>query len=185
MGILYITRHGETEYNRLKRFMGQKDIKLNKTGIKQAHKLGKKMKNIDIDFIITSPLKRAKQTAEIVSQYINKKIILDSRLKERRAGVYEGLIQKEVEEKFQKGYSKEIKKIYNEVPPGGESVGEVEKRVFEVLDELKKNYSDKKILVITHSFIARMINKRFNPSISEQEFFDFALDNTEIKKFIF
>jgi broad specificity phosphatase PhoE len=101
MGILYLARHGVTEHNLKEIYMGQRDIELNETGIKQAHELGKKMKNIDVDFIIVSPLKRAKQTAEIVNQYINKKIILDNRLKERCAGLYEGLTKKEVEEKFQ------------------------------------------------------------------------------------
>jgi len=183
MAILYIARHGETEYNRLGLFMGQKDIDINDNGIAQAHELGKKVKSLGIDFILSSSLLRAKRTAEIINSYIRKEVKIDSRLIERNVGIYEGLTIQKVQEKFQKEYKDDIIKVYNEVPPGGESANDVQKRVFAVLEELKTNYPDKKILVITHSFIAKIINKYFNPAISAKEFFDFHLNNTDIKKF--
>jgi len=183
MVILYITRHGETEYNRLGLFIGQKDIDINENGIAQAHELGKKVKSLNIDFILSSSLSRARQTAEIVNDYIHRDIRTDKRLIERNVGAYEGLTMQELREKFQKGYSDDIVKVYNEVPPGGESAGDVQKRVFAALEELKINYPDKKILIITHSFITKIINKYFNPNISAKEFFDFHLNNTDIKKF--
>jgi len=181
MGILYITRHGETEYNRLGLLMGRKDIGLNENGIKQARELGKKAKKLNIDFILSSSRIRARQTAEIVKSYIHKPIKIDSRLIERDIGVYEGLTMKEVEEKFQKGYSGDM--AYNKTPPSGESVQKVQKRIFSAIEDLKNKYPNKTILIISHSFITRMINKYFNPKISSDEFFNFTLKNAEIKKF--
>jgi len=185
MTVLYITRHGETEYNRLGLFMGQEDIELNENGLYQAHELGKKTKDMDIDFILTSPLSRARRTAKIVKSYINKEIRIDKRLQERDAGKYEGLTMQELKDNFQKGFSDDMVQVYNEVPPGGESANEVQERVFSALEDIKQNFPDKKILIITHSFITKMINKYFNPDILAKEFFAFNLKNTEIKEFEF
>lgn len=184
MGILYIARHGETEYNRLGLFMGQKDIELNEKGIAQAHKLGEKAEGLVIDFILSSSLIRAIQTAKIVKSHIKKEIKIDSRLIERNVGVLEGLTMEELKE-FQKEYNNNMEKVYNEVIPKGETSAEVQKRVFEAINDLKKNYSNGAVLVITHSFIIKMINKYFNQNISADDFFKFSVGNTEINKFYF
>jgi len=183
MGVIYISRHGETEKNRQGLLLGQNDVGLNETGINQAHELGKKMKDLNIDFIISSSMTRAKQTAEIVNSYINKMIIIEPRLIERNIGAYDGLTLEEVQEKYQKGYTSEM--AYNKTPPGGESSQEVQRRVFAALDDIKKKYPNKNILIITHSFIIRMINKYFNPHISADDFFNFTLKNVEIREFRF
>lgn len=183
MGILYIARHGETEKNREGLLLGQKDVELNETGIKQAHELGKKMEKLNIDLIISSSMTRAKQTAEIINGYIHKTVKIEPRLIERNIGVYDGLTLKEVQEKFQKGYTSKM--AYNKTPPDGESSQEVQERVFAVMDELKKNCHDKNILIISHSFIIRMINKYFNPNISADDFFNFTLKNVEVREFKF
>lgn len=180
-GVLYIARYGETDDNRLGLLMGRKDIELNKNGIKQAHILGKKAKKLKIDFIISSPMIRAKQTAEIVKSHIHKPTKLDHRLIERDIGVYEGLTRQEVEEKFQKGFNGEM--AYNKTPPGGESAQKVKERVFSLIEDIKRKYPNKRILIITHSFVSKMINKYFHPQISADEFFNFQLSNARIKKF--
>jgi probable phosphoglycerate mutase len=180
-GVIYVARHGETEENRAGLLLGQKDVELNETGKKQAHELGKRMKKLNIDLIVSSPMLRAKQTAEIVNGYVHKTLEIEPRLKERNIGVYEGLTLSEVQERYQKGYTSEM--AYNKKPANGESSQEVQERVFAAIDELKKNNPNKNILIISHSFIIRMINKYFNPNITADEFFDFTLKNTEVKEF--
>ena len=65
----YIFRHGETDYNAQKRWQGQGiDIDLNKTGLKQAEDLAEKMQHLGLEIIYSSPLKRARQTAEFVAK---------------------------------------------------------------------------------------------------------------------
>lgn len=180
-GVIYVARHGETEKNRAGLLLGQKDVELNETGIEQAHELGKRMKKLNIDLIVSSPMIRAKQTAEIVNSYVHKTLKVEPRLKERNIGVYEGLTLSEVQERYQKGYTSEM--AYNKKPPNGESSQEVQERVFAAIDELKKNNPNKNILIISHSFIIRMINKYFNPNITADDFFDFTLKNAEVREF--
>lgn len=181
MGVVYIARHGETDRNRQGLLLGQKDVDLNDTGIKQAHELGEKLKGLHIDLIVSSSMTRAKHTAEIVNDYLHVALKIEPRLIERNIGVYDGLTLAEVQEKYQKGYTSEM--AYQKTPPGGESSKEVEERVFAAMAELKRDYPHSDILVIAHSFILRMINKYFNPGISADEFFDFTLKNTEVRKF--
>ena len=186
MGILYLARHGETEHNLKEIYMGQRDIELNKTGRKQADDLGKQLKNKKIDIIITSSLKRCKETSEIINKYINKKIITEPLLIEIYAGEYEGLSKEEISKKFPEFYKKRIKDFHEPFIPGAESFRDIEKRVFQALDKIKREYSDKDILIVTHGFVARIINKYLNPNISVEEFFEFKqLKNGEFRKFEF
>ena len=79
---ILVTRHGQTDWNVEKRIQGRTDIELNKKGIEQAYKTKENLKNEKIDLIICSPLKRAKQTADIVNIDRNIPIIYDKRLLE-------------------------------------------------------------------------------------------------------
>ena len=79
---LYIVRHGQVPHNALGIYC-EIDEDLNEVGIKQAKELAKKIKNIECDIIISSPLLRARHTAEIINTK-NKNIIIDERLHERR-----------------------------------------------------------------------------------------------------
>ena len=62
---LYLTRHGETEYNILGRYCGSTDVSLNETGIAQAHELAKNLHGKTFDAVISSPMLRARQTAAL------------------------------------------------------------------------------------------------------------------------
>ena len=90
----YVIRHGQTDYNRLNIYQGQKDIPLNDTGINQAREMTIKLKEIvsekNINAIIVSPLKRAIQTAEMISNFFNIKLIICDGIKERSFGNLEG-----------------------------------------------------------------------------------------------
>ena len=70
---ILITRHGQTNWNVLGKIQGQTDIELNENGKKQAKEISEYIRNENIELIITSPLKRAKETAEIVTIAFTKK----------------------------------------------------------------------------------------------------------------
>ena len=96
---IFITRHGQTEWNALGKLQGRKDIKLNEIGREQAVTTSEKIKNEKIDIIITSPLKRARETAEIINKQFNVEIVEDDRLMERCYGDFEGITKLELKEK--------------------------------------------------------------------------------------
>ena len=95
---IYITRHGQTEWNALGKLQGRKDIELNEVGRKQAEMTRDKLKNEKVDLIISSSLKRAKQTAEIINKEFNVDILEDERLVERGYGDFEGITKIELKE---------------------------------------------------------------------------------------
>ncbi len=216
---LYIIRHGKTDFNEQGRYLGRTDVSLNFAGRKEAALLAERIKNLDIDIIISSPLKRAIETTEIVKPH-SCKIIVNNFFIERSVGVYEGLTKEEAKERYPNLYERNITRIFNDAPSGGETILEVQNRVFEGLDKIRKSYSNfappqsperdcgeqiksrrsppsadgetaaergsgKNILIVTHAFVAKVINRYFNPQISEQDFFDFVLGNGEVVKKIF
>ena len=95
MGKLILVRHGQTEMNAEGLYFGKLNPPLNDLGINQAYEAKNKLLNIDYDKIYSSPLERAKQTAEICN-YLDKDIIFDSNLEEINFGIFEGLTFKEI-----------------------------------------------------------------------------------------
>lgn len=81
---IYLIRHGQTDWNIQERFQGREDIPLNETGIKQAAECGLALKGESFGAVITSPLSRARRTAEIIAEILSvEKIIIEDRITER------------------------------------------------------------------------------------------------------
>lgn len=179
---IFIARHGETNYNKEGKYLGRTDVSLNSIGIKQARKLAAKVKKLNIDIIISSPLKRTLETTKIICP--DKNIITDKNFIERSVGIYEGLTKRKAKNKYPNLYNQNITRIYDRAPTGGETIKEVEKRAFEGLREIKKKYNNKKILIVTHAFIAKVINKYFNSSISKDDFYSYVLPLGRIEKYV-
>lgn len=185
MGLLYVVRHAETEYNNRGICIGIKDVNINNNGINQAKFLGKLFQKENLDSIIASSLNRAKKTAEIINKYVKKDITIDKRFDEADIGIYEGLTSDKVLEIIENKYNGDIYKFYSDSFLKGEKIKNVEKRVFQGLKDIEEKYQNKKIALITHGFVIRIINKYFNPDIPFTEFFNFLIKNTEVKKFNF
>lgn len=136
---LYVFRHGETTDNAAMLFSGWRDVDLTETGAEQALILAEKLKNKKIDMLVTSDMQRAIHTMEIaISKNENAKkldLIKDSRIKERRYGDLQGtsklLLQLE-----NPNLSHNYRRSYDTVPPSGESLEMVVKRVQQFIDEI-------------------------------------------------
>jgi len=101
---IYLIRHGETDWNRQGRFQGREDIPLNENGIEQAKKCGQALQGEHFAAIITSPLVRAKKTAEIIADCVGaKKIIEEERIIERDFSKVSGMTPKEREAFYTSG----------------------------------------------------------------------------------
>ena len=129
MGKLILVRHGQTEMNAQNLYFGKLNPSLNDLGISQAYQAKEKLLNIDYDNIYSSPLERARQTAEICN-YLDKDIIFDSNLEEINFGIFEGLNFKGISEK----YPNEVKKMEEDWKSFNYVTGESPKEMFQRAD---------------------------------------------------
>lgn len=137
----YIFRHGETDYNKERRWQGCGiDAPLNTNGIKQARELAEKLIPFKIEHIYSSNLKRARQTAEICAERLNIGMEIIPNLREGCFGEAEGMLKSEIALR----YADIFKEWYSPVDdmtirfPGGESKQEMQQRMFSVLEGLLK-----------------------------------------------
>ena len=160
---ILVTRHGQTDWNVLEKIQGQTDIELNDTGRQQAEKTGKLIRNENIDLIISSPLKRAKETAQIINKNFNVTIIEDNRLMERKFGKSEGLTKSNIRKL--KEYNSEINDVWNYNRNidfnGMETMQDFCNRIYEFLDDIIIRYKDKNILLVTHGGVSVPIKYYF------------------------
>jgi len=180
---LYVIRHGETDFNKEGRYLGRSSVSLNSTGIVQARKLAQGVEELGIEVIYVSPSNRTLETANIINENKDYKIINNPAFVERAMGVYEGKTKEEAKKEFPNLYKQNITRVFDKAPLKGETIKEVEERVFKGLDEIKKQKEYSKVMIVTHAFIAKVINKYFNPNISEEDFFNSFLGNAEIVKY--
>lgn len=158
---IYLIRHGETDQNRKRCLQGRSDIELNEYGRELARKTAEGLKDVGFDMIITSPLKRAKETAEIIRGERNIPLIEEERLVEISFGEYEGLCSKGENYNIPDKdflFFFEKPECYH-TPPKGESLEEVIDRTGEFLRELvqREDYQDKTILLSTHGCALKAI----------------------------
>ena len=155
--IVYIARHGQTDWNREKRFQGHYDIPLNDTGREQARALAGVLQNKGIGQIYTSPKKRAVETAEIVNRSLKKKLDIIEHLREISHGIYDGMTLDEVYSKHTDDIKKWREDRINIAPPEGESIRECAERVIPVYDSLVEQSGDKTILIISHMVVTKSL----------------------------
>lgn len=134
--LIYLVRHGETEWNKAHRLQGRSDIKLNEKGRELALITGKAFEDRSLDVIFSSPLIRAYETASLIRGHRDTSIVCDDRIKEICFGDYEG---KETEELMKDG-SGRLQAFFGETekydpPDGGESIDELRARTQSFLDD--------------------------------------------------
>lgn len=172
---IYVIRHGQTIINARNQVNGHNDIGLTEDGKKQAELAAEKIKDLEFDTIICSPLERTKETAEIVN--INKiNIVYDNRLIERdsKSMQYKPISSIDIKA----WYDVDCGKVYSDV----ETFESVSKRTYEFLDEIKRcNYSD--VLLVTHEDVCIAINKYFEGCNPNYDIYDFDQRNCEIIKY--
>lgn len=149
--IIYIVRHGETEWNTKKLIQGHGDSPLTKDGVKQAEKLGKELKKIKFDLVFSSDLLRAKKTAEIIAAEHNLAVETTQLLRERNFGDFEGKSVQLLKsfDNLIKSFTHEQKFKYKSFP-NIESDEEIAMRLITFLRKSAVSHPGKKILAVTH-----------------------------------
>lgn len=137
--LMYITRHGQTDWNIEKRLQGRSDIPLNDTGRLQARECGEALQNAGIGLIITSPLSRAAETGEIIRQFVGEvPLIHDELLLERDFGAMNGEVADE----------RDAEKWPTEI--GAETKASLNRRMWTAMENYHEAYPDRTVLVVTH-----------------------------------
>ncbi|MEE1314756.1 MAG: histidine phosphatase family protein [Faecalimonas sp.] len=146
---LYIIRHGQTDWNRKRLLQGRTDVELNTWGRKVAELTREGLKDVPFDLAITSPLRRAKVTAELILKDRKIPILEDARIIEVNFGAYEGKHFQFQDENLQNFFEKP--EAYISVD-GSESMDEIFSRIRSFYEELIVNpkYQDSTILISTH-----------------------------------
>ncbi|MBU0905993.1 MAG: histidine phosphatase family protein [Firmicutes bacterium] len=146
MTTVCLIRHGETDWNSIGMLQGRKDIPLNEAGILHAKQCREVFKSSQWDVVITSPLKRAKQTATIINEKLNVPVIEIVDFVERDFGLAEGMTYDERNSKFP-----------NRIYPKQEERISFHKRVMEGLNTISNRFGDNKILLVAHGGVINAI----------------------------
>ena len=171
---LFLVRHGQTQYNAERRYLGALDPELNATGVLQATDL-RAVLPAALDAIVCSPLRRARQTADIVCRGRGWAPIVQTAFRERHVGVFEGLTQMEAQLQFPELWAHNITRQWHSAPTGGETIAEVVERVTAGLRVLSVQYAGKHVALVAHGFVAKVL--RAVSLTGFGDFFDWQLEN--------
>ena len=158
---IYIMRHGETNWNRERRFQGTSDIPLNEEGKEMAVITEEKSHDIHVDRIYCSPLTRARETAAIMNRNRKLEIGLDERLIEVSFGVEEGIQIDEARTNKESRVYNFLQNPANYIPPEkGESIADIRERCQSFIEEVLlplENECDGVLLVSHGAYIRVMV----------------------------
>ena len=152
--LLYLVRHGETDWNRQRRIQGLTDIPLNDTGREQAARTGALLAGRHWDTVMASPLSRALETASIIADAVGLPApTTDDRLVERNYGEAEGLDFEELQRLFP-----------DDTPvPGREKRSAVAARAIDALMDIARRHPDEAVIVVSHGGLIRSVLRVVDP----------------------
>lgn len=172
---VYVTRHGESQFNVQNRVCGMIDADLTEKGVAQAEALARELSGLGIRLVISSPLRRAKRTADILATAAGLPVLEDFRLCEINYGELEGSSRDE------EPYLS-LKNKFATRMPGGESMFDVVQRVFNFLDEATETYKDLDILLVCHGGTYKAINAYFS-DVTDEAFYRNGIGNCHLACF--
>jgi len=153
--IIILARHGECRGNREGLFRGRSDFPLNELGISQAKELAKELQQFKPDKIFTSPLSRAKQTADIIGQISNKEVEVRPDMNNIELGPWEGKSKDYIAQQYPEEWKTWINEPEELKIPGMEPLEQLKLRVREDLDSLIEQYYGKNIVIVSHRAVLK------------------------------
>ena len=165
---LILVRHGETDWNVEGRYQGQADPPLNRRGEEQAHRVAQALQNKGVDVIYSSPLKRAWQTAQIIAEYTHAPVYAEPRLMEINQGEWEGLHVSEIAARYPDLFRQWEEDPWRVRIPGGETLQEVQQRVYEAVDDIVAKHPGQTVVLVRHRTPIALLKVRYqglNPKL--------------------
>jgi broad specificity phosphatase PhoE len=150
---LLLVRHGETDWNRERRFQGHADPPLNEEGREQARELARRLAGEDIAAVYTSDLLRARETAEILATALDAEVVALRELREIDVGNWQGLTWPEIEERHPDGAARWHRDGHGW--DSGETYEQLGDRIVAALREVASNHPAQRIVVVGHGGTVR------------------------------
>jgi broad specificity phosphatase PhoE len=157
-------RHGESKHNERGVITGQIDVALTQKGEEQAHQAAKEISPDSFDIIYSSDLIRCKQTAEILNEKLGLPLKFDKRLQERNFGTLAGNRWEDIDQLGQLIHN-DAEQTYDYRSFGGENVDDVRNRLFGFIKDVKMMDKGKRVLVVTHGGIIRLLHHELNNEV--------------------
>ena len=182
MSRLFVVRHGETDYNRDGRYQGRIDVSLNDTGRAQAAQAASELESCGITHIYSSPLKRARETAEILNARLQLPVAIIEELSERALGRFEGQTKAEIARQVPGIWDGQPIRQMFEAPEGAESLVEFAIRVHGAFARLRERHAGERILLVCHGGVARTLHGLLR-RVPDCDYFGYKLANGAIDSF--
>ncbi|MBF8984488.1 histidine phosphatase family protein [Lutibacter sp. B2] len=154
---LFLIRHGETTWNVESKAQGAKNIELSEVGRQQAAYLAERISKYKIDYIFSSDLDRAYETASIIGGKINKEVSQIGDLREMSFGKWEGLTQKQIKEVYKEHFIVWRNNPHKADIPDGERLIDVQNRALRAVNDVVDKHKGKNILIVSHGVTIKTI----------------------------
>lgn len=150
MGIIYIVRHGETEWNAEGRIQGHTDVGLTDRGRDQARAVARRLSGLNLDAVYCSDMSRTRDTARIILGERATPLCEVPQLREYNKGVFEGLTPDEYRERHPDLYQASLVNDPDFAPPGGETIRQCQARLSGFVKMLRERHPDNDVLLVGH-----------------------------------
>ena len=159
MTVLWLLRHGQTDWNLEGRWQGQSQDapSLNDMGRAQAIAAAGLLQDQKIQAVYSSDLPRARQTAELIAAPLGLTVALEPRLREIHLGEWEGMQYDEIASRYPQDLAERESDPVHSSAPGGELPSEVTERVLIAVDEISKRHPDGSVLIVSHGVALAVI----------------------------
>jgi broad specificity phosphatase PhoE len=160
--LMFLVRHAESTWNRLRRIQGQKDPHLSPYGQREARLLGKRFRGLAFDAVYSSPLRRARETAEaIVGKRVE--VHIEEDLKEIKLGAWEGKTLRRIRKEYGESFDRWAVRPTRIRIPGGEDFKAFVKRVKRAVGSIERHHPTGNVLVVCHggvisTYATRVLN---------------------------
>jgi len=177
---LIFIRHGETAWNREKRFQGHSDVPLNERGLLQAELLAGALQRERVSKLVSSPLIRARQTAEIIGARLDLAVEVMRELTELSFGEYEGELESDLRMKHAAKFARWREAHYTEPAPGGDSIISLKDRAASAVKIMTDTSGRCNIAAVAHQAILMAVKAYMKNDYSIEAAKSYKQHNNEI-----
>lgn len=156
MTTILLARHGESDWNRTKRWQGFADRPLTELGRRQASELGERLEDTELDAIYSSDLQRARETAEVVARMKSLTVETTPDLREVDVGSWSGLTRAKAEARYPEAYARWLQGA--EGWDDGETYDQLGERVVRAIQRIAKDHDGQRVLIVAHGGTIRAIH---------------------------